>query len=369
MIGLGGASGVRKGQVRAALAIGYRFIDTAQAYQWGYHEDEVGAAIHSSGVPREDLFIQTKIHPEDLGYNATRRAFQRSLERLNTTYVDSLLLHKPACWEGACSQKPEGTWQDSWRALEELYDTGTVKAIGMCDVRVDLLDELLKQRIPPHIVQNWFDPFHQDKTVRKACWKAGVQYQGYSLFGTQWKHQGFHHNPIVDIPDLKRLEAKHQIPIHQIVLQWALSRNVVTMPASRRPDKLRQNLESFKKLIPESDRHILDQLDGLLERRVIKGAPELPPKKKVPEALKKHDSQILVEFHSEVDGELNVVYVDESGAEHKVGTVSPDTPGRIGTTHGHHFRFLRASGQSVGDFVADIGNGPQQSHIISAKEL
>lgn len=118
LLGLGCASGVRRSHVESALQLGYRLLDTAQADQWGYHEDEVGEAIQ--GLPREEIFLQSKIHPQDLGYASTKRAFQVSLDRLKTSYLDAMLLHKPWCWPGACSREPEGTWQDSWRALEEL---------------------------------------------------------------------------------------------------------------------------------------------------------------------------------------------------------------------------------------------------------
>ena len=162
LIGLGCASGVRKIHVKSALDTGYRFLDTAQSYSWGYHEDEVGDALvdylassssSSSSSNDQTIFVQTKIHPQDLGYQATTRAVEKSLERLHG-HLDSVLIHKPRCWEGICKKKPEGTWQDSWRALEDLYDKGVIKAIGICDVDHQILDELLSQRIKPHIIQS-----------------------------------------------------------------------------------------------------------------------------------------------------------------------------------------------------------------------
>ena len=181
MIGLGSASGVRYPHVASAIEIGYRFVDTAQSHSWGYREEDVGRAVRDAGRRREDraagdddvdvdgeyVFVQTKVHPEDLGYESTRGMIRVSLDRLQSTSLDSVLIHKPRCWEGACKRVPEGTWHDSWRALEEAMDSGIVRAIGMCDVDENLLDELLGKRIWPHVVQNWFDPYHQDKSFRR----------------------------------------------------------------------------------------------------------------------------------------------------------------------------------------------------------
>eukprot|EP00980_Cylindrotheca_fusiformis_P006198 scaffold1327_cov124-Cylindrotheca_fusiformis.AAC.2 len=160
LIGLGCASGVRYRHVKSALQLGYQFLDTAQAYQWGYHEDEVGKALNEFLQTTDqdtgaNVFLQTKIHPEDLGYEATTKAVHKSLERLHG-HVDSVLIHKPRCWEGACTRTPEGTWQDSWRALEDLYDQGLIRAIGICDVDERLLQQLLRQRIKPHIIQSTY---------------------------------------------------------------------------------------------------------------------------------------------------------------------------------------------------------------------
>merc|ERR1719336_3153553 len=134
LVGLGCSSGLKKNHVMSALDVGYRHLDTAMAYQWGYTEHDVGDAVVESNVERSEISIQSKIHPEDLGYKSTIEAFNVSLTRLKTDYVDSMLLHKPRCWEGACTKTPEGTWQESWKALEEMYDMGKARAIGICDV-------------------------------------------------------------------------------------------------------------------------------------------------------------------------------------------------------------------------------------------
>eukprot|EP00929_Paragymnodinium_shiwhaense_P016974 TRINITY_DN12579_c0_g1_i12.p1 TRINITY_DN12579_c0_g1~~TRINITY_DN12579_c0_g1_i12.p1 ORF type:complete len:361 (-),score=29.51 TRINITY_DN12579_c0_g1_i12:43-1062(-) len=214
MVGLGCASGVGKPHVASALKAGYRHFDTAQAYVWGYKEDEVGDALQESGVAREELLLQSKIHPEDLGYESTKKAVLVSLKRLRVDTLDSMLIHKPRCWPGACSREPEGTWQDSWRALEELYDAGKVRAIGICDVDDVLLDQLIQQRIKPHIIQNWMDPFHQDGHIRDRCIKEGIQYQGYSTLGSQWIHfRGHRENPVIGHPVLQRIAEAHNAQV------------------------------------------------------------------------------------------------------------------------------------------------------------
>ena len=155
LIGLGCASGVRRQHVKAALESGYKFLDTAQAYQWGYQEHEVADAViqYLQANENAEVFVQTKVHPENLGYDTTTKMVHQSIDKFKG-HLDSVLIHKPRCWAGACSREPEGTWQDSWRALEDLYDQGLIRAIGICDVDKWLLKELLRQRIKPHIIQS-----------------------------------------------------------------------------------------------------------------------------------------------------------------------------------------------------------------------
>lgn len=223
LVGLGCASGVRENHIQSALSAGYRFLDTAQSYNWGYHEDEVGLALQrytaNTKTDKQDIFIQTKIHPEDLGYEATKRAVKISLQRLGLSRIDSVLIHKPRCWEGACNKEPEGTWQDSWRALEEFYQAGVIGVIGMCDVDDRLLDELLIQNIKPHIVQNWMDPLHQDVHIRNRCQSVGIQYQAYSSLGTQWlHHRGHTENPVLNNPTLVSIANKYGVDVAQIII-------------------------------------------------------------------------------------------------------------------------------------------------------
>lgn len=115
--------------VRHALQVGYRHIDTAQAREW-YREDLVGEGIVASGIPRSDLFITSKLHPRHFGYNSSIIQFELTLQDLGSAYVDLFLLHYANCWGNLCKEEPEGTWKESWRALEQLVRAGKVKAIG-----------------------------------------------------------------------------------------------------------------------------------------------------------------------------------------------------------------------------------------------
>lgn len=116
----------------SALRCGYRLVDSAQAREW-YREDMVGAAVAESKVPREKLFLVSKIHPRHLGFDATTAQLAVSLKELRTHFLDLLLLHYPECWGDLCNgQRPEGTWQDSWRALEAMQRAGTVRSSAFC---------------------------------------------------------------------------------------------------------------------------------------------------------------------------------------------------------------------------------------------
>lgn len=165
MVGFGCAGYVRRGELVHALDAGFILFDTAQAHEW-YLEEEVGEAIEMAGANRSNLFLTSKLHPRDHGERSTLAAVPNSLRRLKTTYLDAFLLHYPQCFGNLCSTQPEGTWRDSWRALEKLYDDGTLRAIGVSNFAPSQLEELLKfARVKPHLVQSWMDPLHQERPL------------------------------------------------------------------------------------------------------------------------------------------------------------------------------------------------------------
>lgn len=213
------------------------------------------------GIPREDYWIETKLHPRDLGFESTLAAFPRSLVALNTSYIDLFLLHFPRCYPSMCSSSP-GTFQDSWRALEKLYREGVVKAIGVSNFDTNDLTALLEvAEIKPHVVQNFFDPLHQDRAVREICSKEKIIYQGYSTLGTQWVMKRGN-NPVLTHPVITSLALAHQRSPAQLILNWALNRGVAVIPRSTTKENIRQNAD-IEFTIEETDLRQIDLLDGM----------------------------------------------------------------------------------------------------------
>ena len=362
LVGLGCASGVREQHVTSALDAGYRFFDTAQSYSWGYHEDEVGnsvAAYKSSSpsagdaddgqIEAADVFVTTKIHPENLGYDATRLAVQVSLKRLKTDRIDSVLIHKPRCWEGACSKEPEGTWQDSWKALEEFVDAGTVGAIGICDVDDRLLDELLQQRIKPHMIQNWMDPFHQYKKIRQRCKEEGILFQAYSSLGSQWvHHRGHSTNPVLTNPTLEGIANKYSVSVAQVIINWATRHGVSVLPASTSAQRQKDNLNSFGFQLSDEEMLAIDNLDG-----------------KAPKPAEKNPNEVSVVFANHGDGVIDSFWVSNSDEEIHVGSINAGGGELVLTSfHGHQFVFRDEDGLMKGKHVVHRGNGQEQRHVV-----
>ena len=170
-VGFGTAGlGERTGEaVRAALAAGYRLLDSAQAREW-YREDLVGEALAATALPREDVFVTTKIHPRHLGYEQTAARVAHSLRELHTDRVDLLLLHYPSCWGDLCGGvAPAGTWRESWRALEAAKAAGQASALGVSNFDAAQLLELLAwAKEPPDVVQAHSDPFSQARHAQRC---------------------------------------------------------------------------------------------------------------------------------------------------------------------------------------------------------
>lgn len=354
LVGLGCASGVREEHVSSALSIGYRYLDTAQSYNWGYHEDEVGDALQKFHSQNDDpVFVQTKIHPEDLGYEATKRAIQDSLNRLKTKTLDSVLIHKPHCWEGACRKVPEGTWQESWKLLEEYYEAGIItKSIGICDVSTpEMLNELLDQRIKPHVIQNWMDPLHQDKAMRELIQEQGILYQAYSSLGTQWRSHP--KNPVTTHPILLDIAKAHGADVGQVVVNWATLHGVMVLPASTNPDRQWGNLhDSFRFVLTEEEMHLINALDG-----------------RAPKDDKKETGEVMIMFEQDraSDAEMTDVYwVGHDETEVHVGFVKPGQALSLRSFHGHTFRFRDSSGDTklYREHRIDQEGGEEQIHVI-----
>lgn len=265
-IGLGTAAmgGDCRAAVESALSIGYTLLDTAQAYEW-YREDLVAEGLRASGAKREDVWITTKIHPRDHGYSTALRAVERSLQQFQTSYLDLMLLHYPRCWGDLCGRDhvEQGTWRDSWRALEEAYAQGKLRAIGVSNFWPSDLEELGNfAREGPHVVQNWADPLHQDRSTRAATERIGAVYQAYSVLGTQHIHKRGS-NPVLTHPTLVRIGKAHgDVGAAEVTLAWALQRGMAVIPRSTNPAHMRTSLAAADLKLTEAELLEIDALDG-----------------------------------------------------------------------------------------------------------
>ena len=211
--------------VSDALAAGYRSLDTAAAYR---NEQAVGRAIAAGGIPRSELFVTTKIWIQDAGEGNARRAFEASLERLGLDYVDLYLIHQPL-----------GDYYSSWRAMQELNREGLAKAIGVSNFYPDrLLDLIRNNEITPAVNQIETHPFHQRTADQELMREHGVQIESWGPFA-----EG--QNNIFSDPVLGEIGAAHGKSIAQVVLRWLIQREVIVIPKSVRPERMRENIDVF----------------------------------------------------------------------------------------------------------------------------
>ena len=227
--------------VRDAIATGYRSIDTASAY---LNERAVGRAIWRSGVPREELFITTKLWVQDAGYESTKRAFAKSLERLQLDYLDLYLIHQPF-----------GDVYGSWRAMEELYREGAVRAIGVSNFQPDrLVDLILHNEVVPAVNQVETHPFCQQAEAAAVMASEGVQIESWAPFA-EGRNNLFGNGTLVS------LAAKYRKSVAQVVLRWLIQRGVVVIPKSVRPERMAENIDVFDFHLAPEDMDLIATLD------------------------------------------------------------------------------------------------------------
>ena len=227
--------------VRDAIAAGYRSIDTASAY---LNERAVGRAIRRSGVPREELFITTKLWVQDAGYESTKRAFAKSLERLQLDYFDLYLIHQPF-----------GDVYGSWRAMEELYREGAVRAIGVSNFQPDrLVDLILHNEVVPAVNQVETHPFCQQAEAAAVMASEGVQIESWAPFA-EGRNNLFGNGTLVS------LAAKYRKSVAQVVLRWLIQRGVVVIPKSVRPERMAENIDVFDFHLAPEDMDLIATLD------------------------------------------------------------------------------------------------------------
>ena len=227
--------------VESALDIGYRLIDTAQAY---HNEKFVGDAIKQSNIPREELFITTKLWLADTGYKSTIKAFENSLKKLGLDYLDLYLIHQPI-----------GDYYGSWKAMEELYEQGLIKAIGVANFMPDrLMDLICNNKILPAIDQVEVNPFCQRQIDEIMMKEKNVQMQSWGPFA-----EG--RNNIFQNEVLQKIADKYQKFIAQIILRWLLQRNIVCIPKSVRIERLKENFNVFDFKLSNEDMNLISTLD------------------------------------------------------------------------------------------------------------
>lgn len=226
--------------VLTAIEAGYRSIDTAAFY---HNEAGVGRAIKASGVPREELFVTTKVWNDQQGYESTLKAFEESRQKLGLDYVDLYLIH----WPG------KDKFKDTWRALEKLYQDGLVKAIGVSNFHIHHLKELMETSdIKPVINQVELHPRLNQKELRAFCKEENIQIEAWSPL---MRGQLFDH------PTIQELSDKYKKSPAQIILRWDLQHGIVTIPKSVTPKRIKENGDVFDFELTSEDIEAIDRLD------------------------------------------------------------------------------------------------------------
>ena len=211
--------------VEEALRVGYRLVDTAASYR---NEEAVGKAIRNSGVPRDEIFVTTKLWVEDAGYEKTKKAFDRSMKRLQLDVLDLFLIHQPY-----------GDVYGSWRAMQELLREGRIRAIGVSNFHPDrLIDLILHNEIVPAVNQIETHPFHQQIEAHQFLHDNGVQHESWGPFAEGKNH-------IFENELLRSIGAKHQKSIAQVIVRWLVQRGIVAIPKSVRKERMAENFAVF----------------------------------------------------------------------------------------------------------------------------
>ena len=227
--------------VYEALRTGYRLIDTAAAY---LNEEAVGKAIKRSGVARNELFITTKLWIQDAGCESTKKAFEKSLKKLQLDYLDLYLIHQPF-----------GDVYGSWRAMEELYSEGRIKAIGVSNFQPDrLMDLIVHNKVVPAINQIETHPFNQQTETQKFLKENEVQIESWGPFA-----EG--RNNIFQNEQLLTIAGKYNKSVAQIILRWLTQREVVVIPKSVRKERIMENFNIFDFDLSTEDLDAIVSLD------------------------------------------------------------------------------------------------------------
>ena len=224
-----------------AIKVGYRLIDTAQSY---FNEEAVGNAIEKCGVPREELFITTKVWISNYGYDKTRESVLNSMKKLKVDYLDLVLLHQPF-----------GDYYGAYHALEDLYKEGKLRAIGVSNFYPDRLSDICAfNEITPQINQVETNPFNQQIEAQENMIKNNVQIEAWAPFGEGRKDM--FNNPV-----LKKIADKYQKSVAQVILRWLTQRGVVALAKSVNPNRMQENFTIFDFKLSDDDMNTIKELD------------------------------------------------------------------------------------------------------------
>ena len=228
--------------VRTALDAGYRLVDTARFYR---NEEDVGRAVRDSGLRREDVFLTTKLWNDDHGYTSALKAFDFSLKRLGLGYIDLYLIHFPVT----------NLREESWRALENILDSGRARAIGVSNYTVHHLKDLLRySSVVPAVNQVEFSPFLYQRELLEFCRKQRIQVEAYAPITAGHR---------LDDPRITAIAAKHGRTNAQVLLRWAIQHDVVVIPKSVHADRIAENAQIFDFELTGEEMSALDGLhDG-----------------------------------------------------------------------------------------------------------
>lgn len=224
-----------------AIKTGYRLIDTAQSY---FNEEEVGEAIKECNVPRNELFITTKVWIEHYGYENCKKSVLESMKKLQVDYIDLVLLHQPF-----------NDYYGAYRALEDLYEEGKIKAIGVSNFYPDrFVDIQAFVKIKPMVNQIETHPFHQQHTSQKYLKKYNCQMEAWAPFG-----EG--RNDMFNNPVIKEIGNKYNKTVAQVILRWLIQRNIVIIPKSTHLERIKENFNIFDFSLTEQDMQTINNLD------------------------------------------------------------------------------------------------------------
>jgi len=240
--------------VEWALHSGYRLIDTAMMYR---NEEGVGKAIAEAGIPREEIFVTTKLWNTDQGYESALKAVDASLAKLGLEYVDLYLIHWPTASPDLTISLNKR--EETWRAMEEIYDARKAKVIGVSNYTIAHLEEMKKYaKIPPAVNQVEFHPFLYQKELLKYCKENGIQLEAHSPFAEGTGEENEKVNSIAE---------KHGKTSSQILLRWSMQHGVIPIPKSVHKERIQENIQVFDFKLSGKEMRILDSLNTNLHVR------------------------------------------------------------------------------------------------------